>query len=491
MIKSAIKGANKKESNKVILVFPNIRWSDKNISNTWTIWPNNLCILAAMLEPGYEVIIIDANIDDMTREEFKARIAKEKPMAVGISIFADEFGDGGHEAARIVKEINPGTPVIAGGNYIILNIDIAIKDRNIDYFALGEGEYVLKHLAEYISGKRKDLPNEGIAYHKDGKPIIQKRCEQIKDLNALPFPAFEKIDFAKYSTKEVRDSAYRPDEFPYGRIITSRGCPYNCSFCQNKAIHGQLIRYRSVEKVLEEIEWMKKNHNIKSILFDDANFTVNKNRAKEIIREMIKRKLNLRWKAMNLAVFTLDGELLDLMLKSGCDYIDLAIESGVQRVLKEIIHKPVNLEQTKKIIKKAKEMNFRISANFIIGTPGETWDEIRQTIKFAEEIDIDYVKFMAAMPLKHTELAEVAMKQGCLRPDFDFLNMRWGIGEIETDEFSKYDITILRIYEWDRINFSTPEKMSRAAKVMGIDNKKINKMRRDTRKSIKEIFAKS
>ena len=242
----------------------------------------------------------------------------------------------------------------------------------------------------------------------------------------------------------------------------------------------------SPKNVLSEVEWLISNYHIKALLIDDANFTANKKRAKEIVRGFIDRNFNLKWKVMNLAVFTLDNELLELMAQSNCLYIDLAIESGVPRVLKEIIHKPVDLDHVLRVIQRAKELNFQISANFIIGFPGETWNEIRQTIQFAERVDLDYIKIMVAMPLRHTDLYDMANDGGYLRSDFDFLNMRWGIGEIQTNEFSSIDATILRVYECDRINFSSREKRERAMKLLGINAEELNLLRDKTRKNLFE-----
>lgn len=469
---------------KVVLVMPNVNWKSKGVSQAWTIWPTSLCIIAGILERDYKVTVLDANINNMSEERFKQKIREENPFVVGISFFSDDFRDCGYYAAHMTKEVNPEIVVIAGGIYIILNVDEAMGNGDIDYFVLGEGEFVLKELLDFISGVGKSLPQKGLAFREKDKNVIQGRNDLIQDLDSLPFPAYHKMDFLRYSETEIRASAYRPDTFPYGRIMTSRGCPYNCCYCQNKAIHGQKIRFRSPQKVLDEMEWMKKTYGIRSLLVDDANFAVSKSRAKEIINGMIGRKLGLKWKAMNLAVFTLDYELLELMVRSGCDYIDLAIESGVPRVIKEIIHKPLSLEHVEKIIKKAKELSFKISANFIIGFPGETWEEIRQTVKFAEGIDIDYIKIMAAMPLRHTELYNVAYEHGYLSDDFSFRDMKWGFGEIETEEFSVFDVSVLRAYEWDRINFSSDKKIERVANIMGITKDEIERIRKETRKKI-------
>jgi radical SAM superfamily enzyme YgiQ (UPF0313 family) len=362
------------------------------------------------------------------------------------------------------------------------------KDDNIDYFVVGEGEFVFKAILDYLSGSTETLPNCGVVYRTADGRVVDCSRHTIPYLDQLPFPKYEKIDFLKYATKEDRNSAYKPPVLPYGRITTSRGCPFSCCFCQVEAINGAGIRYRSATNVLDEVEMLIKRYQIKSLLVDDANFTADQKRAKAIIRGFIKRQFALQWRIMNLAAYTLDTELLELMLESGCDHVDLAIESGSQRVLTEIIRKPLNLNSVVSILNTAKNLGFMTSANFVIGLPGETWEEIRQTIRFAEAINVDYVKIMVAMPLRHTKLYKIAHDGGYLRKDFDFFNMRWGVGEISTDEFTNLDTTILRTYEWDRINFSSTEKIRRVARLMGVDEQTIVKMRVSTRKSLEQLL---
>ena len=473
----------------VLLVLPNLRWGRRDSGVNWTIWPISLCVISAVLEPRYHVEILDANLDDLPLSVVEERVREMRPMVVGISVFCDDFAEAGHATAAAVKAVSVSTPVVMGGSYVTLNPDLATRDGCVDYFVVGEGELVFRELLEWLRGQSDAPPAAGVVQRDEhGSLVGPGPRAPIAPLDQLPFPMYEKIDFQKYASHEDRKSAYMPPLFPYGRVTTSRGCPCHCCFCQVGAINGAGIRYRSAANVLAEVEMLVRDHGIRSLLVDDANFTADRRRAKEIIGGFLERGFNLQWRIMNLAAYTLDAELLDLMMRSGCDHVDLAIESGSQRVLKEIIHKPLSLKHTEELIGLAKGMGFMISANFIIGFPGETWDEIRETVRFAERIDVDYVKFMVAMPLRHTELYETAATQGLLRTDFDFMDMRWGLGEISTDEFSALDTTILRTYEWDRVNFSSPEKIRRVARLMGVDEGAIATMRADTRKSLGRLL---
>jgi len=469
---------------KVVLAIPNFRWQDWKINTLWNVHPYNICLLSAMIEQEYDVVIVDANIDDLSKEEFATILGKEKPDVVGITVLTNEYGRAGHIAAEITKNVDKSIIVVFGGVYATNSYLSIIEDENVDYVVVGEGEYVFKNLLGYLNG-HDDLPAKGIAYKRDGKLITTPRENFITDLDALPLPSYHKIDFLKYANTIPRESVDRPREFPCARILTSRGCGVGCSFCEVEYIAGKKFRFRSPDSVVDEIEWLKGQYGIKSVLFDDDNMLLSRNRAKDIFKEMSKRNLDITWNAIATAVFLLDEEMLELMKESGCQYLDIAIESSVERVLKEIIHKPINLEYAKKMVKKARELGIDTAANFIVGFPGERWDEIRQTIKFAESFDVDYVKIMIATPLPSTELCRMAKDGGYLPANFTFDDMDWSHGQIETDEFTSQDVAILRAYEWDRINFTDPERRKNIARMMNITEDELNQIRKRTLRSLK------
>ena len=469
---------------KVLLAIPNFRWQDWKINTLWNVHPYNICLLSAMIEQEYDVVIVDANIDDFSKEEFIKILEKEKPDVLGLTVLTNEYGQAGHIAAEIIKNVDKSIIVVFGGIYATNSYLSIIGDKNIDYVVVGEGEYIFKNLLGYLNG-RNDLPAKGIAYKRDGKIITTPRENFITDLDALPLPSYHKIDFLKYANINPRESVDGPREFPYARVLTSRGCGVGCSFCEVEYIAGKKFRARSPVNVVDEIEWLKNEYGIKSVLFDDDNMLLNRNRAKDIFREMSQRNLDITWNSIATPVFLLDEETLELMREVGCQYLDVAIESAVERVLKEIIHKPIKLEYARKMVKKAKELGIDIAANFIVGFPGERWDEIRQTIKFAESFEADYVKIFIATPLPNTELYQMAKEGGYLREDFTFEDIDWSRGQIETDEFTPQDVAILRAYEWDRINFTDPERRKNIARMMNVTEDELNQIRKRTLRLLK------
>ena len=302
------------------------------------------------------------------------------------------------------------------------------------------------------------------------------------NLDDYPLPAYHLIDYSKYSMKAERKSLDGPAAYPYARILTSRGCPYNCCFCQVNKIAGRKFRPRSAESVLNEIDWLINEYNIKSLIFDDDNLLTDRKRAVEIFRGIEKYKIP--WKMGATAAFLLDDELIELMRRSGCVFLGIAVESGTERVLHDIIQKPLKLEKALAVTAKLRQENIYVAANFIVGFPGETWEEIRQTIKFAEDLNADYIKLFNAVPLPDTRLYQMAKEQNALVEGFDAQNVNWRNGAIETDEFTARDMSILRTYEWDRINFSSYEKRKKTADMMGISVQELDEIRRNTRRTL-------
>jgi radical SAM superfamily enzyme YgiQ (UPF0313 family) len=472
---------------RLVLAVPNFRWCEGDDRFFWHMIPYNLCLLAAMVEDLCEVSIIDAYTENMDKETFFKKIEEIRPDVVGLTVLIDQCAPAGFLAAKLIKDVSKEIKVIVGGVFATVNPDLVIADGNIDFAVIGEGEYVLRDLMGYFSGTGS-LPEKGICFRNGGSIENRGRADLIENLDALPRPAYHLIDYPKYTQMVNRKSVDSPTKLPYARVLTSRGCPFHCVFCQVEKISGSKFRPRSAEHVLNEIAWLKEKYDIQSVLFDDDNLFRDRQRAVDLFRGMIKRGLAMPWKTIATAVFYLDEELVDLMRESGCQYIDVAIESGSKRVLKEIIHKPLDLDQAKRMVDYARKKGIYVAANFIVGFPTETWDEIRQTLDFAEVINADYVKLFGAIPLRHTRLWELCEKEGIFKNNRDITQSSWNVGQIETEHFRKDDLTILRAYEWDRINFTDPEKRRRTAEMLHVNEEELYHIRRDTlEKAVKQI----
>lgn len=465
---------------------PNFRWIQGDVRTMWNIHPYGLCMIAASLKDSYDVSLIDANFYNLDIDSFTKRVEEYNPHIVGISVLTSEYAGAGHFAAKLIKEIDQNITVILGGVYPTTQW-ADIDDRNIDYIFVGEGELAFKEFVDMMNKKRTSFSSATIFENKHNMSII--KADIINNLDDLPFPAYDIVNYADYTNTSPRESVDEPREYPYGRIMTSRGCPINCVFCQVHLIMGNRFRKRSPENIAQEIEFLKDKYGIRYLIFDDDNLFLDKKRAIDIFNIMIERQYNLKWHPIATAVYALDEEVLNIARESGLQYVDLAIESGVERVLKDIINKPVNLQHAKKVVRICRDLGINTAVNFVIGFPGETWDEIRRTLVFAEEIDADYCKIFIANPLPGTRLYDLANETGSLI--HDRMENSWFLGRIQTKEFSSEDLAILRAYEWDRINFKTPEKKEKIAKMMRISTQRLDEIRRETLKKTKEILLSS
>lgn len=469
---------------KILFLIPNFKWIDDSDERTiWNIHPYGICMIAANLETRYQVHILDANFENLSMQSFIKTVEKIAPDIVGISVLTSEYAATGHLAAKTIKAINSSIVVILGGVHATTQWD-EIADPNIDYVFVGEGEIAFTELLDDIFTTATQSRHYQLLANKFSQKIV--KSDRIDDLDTLPLPAYHLVDYGAYSQTSPRESVDEPRLYPYGRIMTSRGCPINCVFCQVRSIMGEKFRTRSPENILTEIEYLIDTYGIKYLVFDDDNLFLNKNRAKKIFQLMIDKNLNLRWHPIATAVYALDREILELARQSGLQYVDLAIESGVERVLKDIINKPVVLEQAKEIVSICAELGIDTAANFIIGFPGETWDEIRQTLSFAEELDPDYCKFFIANPLYGTRLYHLALQQNVLTQTHP--KNSWFFGTIKTDEFSPENIAILRAYEWDRINFTKEAKRNKIAQMMNISTTRLDEIRKSTLRKANDML---
>ncbi len=467
---------------KLVLVYPNQRWLKDDIVTTWRLDPRTIGVLAAVVRDIVDVEILDANMRNLSLEAFREAMADAQPDYVGISLLTTEYAPILYQAAETVKSVDPSTVVIAGGVHVTLHFADVIRHESIDYCCRGEGEDVLRELLLYLLGQGP-LPQAGLVY-REGDRVVEQPKAVVEDLTKLPWPAYDLLDFQKYCDTDARKGANRFPELPGMAMLISRGCPYRCSFCQVATISGRQARVREPADVIEEIRFAKERYGIRSITFFDDNFFLPKKEMKELLRLMCAEKLNIKWQAAGAAIWVLDDEFLDLMQQSGCVGVTVALESGVQRVLDEIIDKPIkDIGKMPERIAQIQQRGIWVAANFIIGLPGETWEEIRQTVRFAEVCGADYVKFYVAVPLHGTRMYDMAREMGVLGGASEDVAVDWRYGQIVSDEWTPKDVSTLRVYEWDRINFA-PGRIERVCDIWGMTIEEINRTRKATRDSL-------
>lgn len=477
---------------KVVLVVANYAWFGKR---PWKGITSSVPIITAILKDKFDLSVIDANVNEYSEDDVRNELERARPDVVLITALSTEYFRAYHTVAKISKEILPDVPVIMGGVYPTVCPEEVIDDRNIDFAMIGHAEERLDKLLFLIEQKDYNAIKkfEGIAYQEwkdkqgQGKVVIPLE-HYIGDVSEMVQPDYSLVDVDKYLDRE-RESTANHNIEPKKRsavIISSYGCPYNCLFCATRTISGKKVAYRPADDVLAEIDYFVRDKHVEIISFLDDCMLADKDRAEYIFSEIIRRQYNIEIQIGTVAAWHLDRDILQLMKKAGLTKFGISIESGNERVLHKIIHKPLRLEIIPEIVAICRELDILMRANFVIGFPGETWDEIRDSLRMAEQLDLDLIDIHIATVLPKTELYKLAQDTNSLPEDFTFfkddINFGFGKGNITTDEFTPDELAVLRAYEWDRINFSTPEKRARACRVMDITEEELQEHRKQTRR---------
>lgn len=469
-----------KKINKIMLMHPNFAIFGKR---TNYLPPYNLGILNACLKGRYNSWIFDPNLNDMSEEQIRKELRSSKPDIVGITSYSTEYINEVRKTSALIKEELPDSIVVLGGIIPTVLPEKAMEDPNVDYCIIGEGEYRFPHFLDELNKGNKFPEMDGLAMRRDGKIKIQPRKSFIQDLDAVPFPDYGDLDIREYGNKTLKYAAQCiPRQYPWAMTIASRGCPFNCIFCAARTVTGRKVRCRSVENVLEEVDLLYNKFGIREIIFLDDHFLANRGRAIDFLNQLIDRKYDLTWKCGNVAVFSLTEEILELMRRSGSYQICISPESGNQEVLEKIVKKPVDLMKTAEIIKAAQSLGFEMIVNFIIGFPGETWQQIRDTFNYAEKIDVDMVNFHIATPLPKTELYDIAIENKYISTDDTLYGYTKGV--ISTTEFTSLELEILRAFEWDRINFRNQKQIETMARMEGLTLEEVHEWRVRTRRNL-------
>jgi len=474
-----------KAARRVVLVIPNSRWGNKRY---WKSYPYAALVLTALLREDFDFRVIDCNGRNLSVEELREELAGLSPRITLVTASSVEYQTQAHQALSAAKAAHPGTITVLGGVYPITLPEAAIEDPAVDWLFLYHAEGRVNAFLELLLAGRTEEAKAapGIGYRDAGGLALTPLAERIGDVKEMVKPDYSQIDLAGYLMQEHLDYQFNSGR-PTAFCLTSFGCPYRCVFCASRTISGRKVAYRPVAHILEEIEFLYERHGVRNIIFLDDALLADRRRINALLQALIDRKLDLTWKAATVAAWHLDEDLLRLMKASGCVQITISVESGSQRVLREVIHKPLRLEIVPPIIAQCRELGIDLGANFVIGLPGETWDEIRETFAFAERCDFDVTHFHIATPLPKTELYAISKEKGFLPPDFSFTDPKFfGFcsGFITTDEFTPMELAIVRAFEWDRINFSSPEKIRRVASIYNTTEAYLQEHRRQTRRHL-------
>ena len=431
---------------RVLLLTPNLKGMDDGVNR---IQPSlGVMLIAAMLEQhGHNVKIHDTALEGwenrvlvdkkkkkvmigQTDDQIKSVISNFRPDVVAISVLFSNFLTSAKNIAKLVKEVNKNIKVILGGNHIsnaVIDYNFGVKDPNsnlpdyiedletpnIDFAMIGEGEKPITMLVDCIVNKTDNYSNIPGLIKRIGpkKYIINPKSEK-HDLNLLPRPARHLVNMEGY----FKIGAFQSAKARSNRVLSvmcSRGCPEKCTFCTTPQMWGSNVRWRTTENIKEEVSADVKSFNIGEIQFLDDTLTVNKKNLFSLCDYL--EKLGLPWctpngTKVNYHLRT-QSEMYQRMADSGCYQITLACESGNQRVLDNLINKRLDLETVYPAIERAKKAGMLVHTFWILGYPGETFEEIQNTVNFAMNSGADSFGFAILNPLPGTPIYRQVMKE--------------------------------------------------------------------------------
>ncbi len=361
--------------------------------------PLGLAYLASIARRrGHEVEILDASAEGLTFEEVKVRIKRSYPDVIGITATTPMIYDA-YKVAKISKDVNENSITLIGGPHVTFLPEFTLREcPYLDIIVRGEGEETFRDLMDKLPLVLRDRDIRtlkeilGISYREGNRIIHNPPRPLIEDLDSIPIPSFDLLPW----------DLYKAGEYRYGVIMTSRGCPFNCIFCSSSLQFGKRWRGHSVGRVLEEIRLLREGFGIKEIEFLDDTFTLNRKRAQQIARELVKEGLDISWTASS-RVNTFDTETAKALRESGAHTIYFGIESGSQRIL-NFIGKGITINQAIKAVKTAVRVGLKVLGSFILGFPTERNEDIKRTIRLANKLDLDYAQFTIATPYPGTRL---------------------------------------------------------------------------------------
>ena len=375
--------------------------------------PLGMLYVAAVLEKEHKVALYDYDVDIHTGSELRHVISSENPDVVGLTSNATSIKSC-REIALAVKEHDKDIPIILGGIHATMNPDKCIDMPNFDFIVREEAEYTILNLINHLNDKNFDEV-KGIWYKKNGEIVKNPPAGKIMNLDEIPFPARHLIR---------NPNGYHPIDairMPVTPMMTSRGCPELCNFCCTKNNLGLMFRARSPENVVAEMEHCIEKYGIREIHICDDVFTLNKARVLKIRDLMKERNIDLTLILTNgVRADQVNKEVLLALKDMGLHSLAYGCESGNQAIL-DHLKKRLKLETVREAYRLAKEVGLTTYAFFIIGHVGETKETIKDTIRFAKEIDADFPKFYILKPFPNSDVWKELDAMGCV-DNYDYEN---------------------------------------------------------------------
>ena len=395
----------KRDTRDILLIYPEYTYPRKSP-------PLGLACLASFAEEkGYSPRILDFNVEDMKDGPFERLLRSRDWLLVGISFMTNQFAEAARIAA-VMKRVLPQTLLAAGGPHPSSVPDRTLREiPALDAVVRGEGEETLCDLAEAATGQKGCDGIAGVCFRR-GEKIVDNGCrELLTDLDALPYPGWRHLTMAGYSVFSI-DA--RNGGVPVFALLSSRGCPNECVFCDSHTIFGRRFRARSAGNLVAEIMDLHEKFGMLQFDFVDDLFTLRKDRVLEFCERIRRTGVPFRWMA-NARVNTVDRQMLQAMKDAGCIRVDFGVETG-DPVVRRLMRKNITDEQIVSAHKTARDAGLSTGSFVMVGNLGETKNSARMTVDLMKEIGDD-VMVAIACPFPGTELYRIATDKGWINTE--------------------------------------------------------------------------
>ena len=358
-----------------------------------------LYIASVIKEEGHDLILLDSQAENKNLEDVKKITENKKPEIIIMPTSTMSFREDSQTLEEL-KNLADATTLVYGSHVTFLP-RVSLGQESIDFIAMREPEYIIRDFLR-ARDKNKDFINvKGLGYRRGKKITINDPYPFIKNLDELPLPERKYISKFAYFNPLVKKTKWTTAQ-------TSRGCPGRCNFCSSPSFYGNVLRMRSAESVVKEIEDIKEK-GYDEVFFRDETFTADPKRVEKICDTIKKKNFDISW-ICNARIGTVNREMMEKMKDAGCHLIKFGVESGVQKIL-DNINKGIRVEMTRKTFKWAHEVGMETHAHMMLGCIGETKETINQTIKFVKEIDPTTVTFGAFTPYPGTKIFDMVKEK--------------------------------------------------------------------------------
>jgi len=360
-----------------------------------------MALIAAILEKeGHRVSILDANALGLRPEDVPTKVTDAD--VVGLTAMTPTIS-AALGIARHLKQANPElTTVMGGAHATLLPEETLTLAPELDIIVRGAGDETVFELLQALEDTQSLDSIAGISYRADGEVVHTADRTSIVNMDALPYTAYHLLPMRKYRPHPPHGLA-----MPFAAMVTSRGCPYRCAYC-SKPVFGSRFRAQSPARVIDEIAYLKDRFGVKEIAFYDDSFTIDKQRVEAITQKIIGSGRKMAW-TCETRVNLVDKNLLRNMKRAGCYAVAYGIESASPDIIKTL-HKDTTLEQVEEAVRISREVGLQVIGYFMLGSPGENPETIRQTIDLAIKLKVDFAQFSVTTPYPGTELYDIYMR---------------------------------------------------------------------------------